>query len=110
MLDMHDRLVEGTMSNVFLVRDGTLLTPDLSGCGVAGITRGLILEMAGEAGIATAVRPVVLEELEAADEVFLCNSLIGIWPVTRIAARAYPAGRMTRQLQDSLRTYTDAER
>jgi 4-amino-4-deoxychorismate lyase len=105
MQDVHGYLVEGTMSNVFLVSDGVLLTPDLSRCGVAGITRALILELARQKEIPTGVRDIAMEELEQAQEVLLCNSLIGIWPVIRIAERGYRVGGITRLLQDSLRGY-----
>jgi len=107
MQDQHGNLIEGTMSNVFLFKDGVLLTPELSRCGVAGITRALLLELAQQAGIATGVRDIAMDELEGADEVFLCNSLIGIWPVISIAERSYPVGEMTRLLQSFLREHAD---
>jgi len=97
--DQHGYLIEGTMSNVFLVRDNTLLTPGLTRCGVAGVTRGLILELAQQAGIETSVRNIAIGELTGMDEVFLCNSLIGIWPVNAIGDRQYPVGKLTQQLR-----------
>lgn len=99
MLDVDGRLIEGTMSNVFLVRAGRLLTPAVTRCGVAGVTRERILELAAAAGLAAEVRDIAPEELEQADEVLLCNSLIGIWPVTRVESLDYPVGDITRQLQ-----------
>lgn len=107
MLDPHGNVIEGTMSNIFLVSGGVLLTPDLTRCGVAGITRALVLELAGQAGMATGVRDIGMHELDAAEEILLCNSLIGIWPVVRVAGRRYPAGKMTRALQELLRVHTD---
>jgi 4-amino-4-deoxychorismate lyase len=109
VLDQHGNLIEGTMSNVCLVQGGRLLMPDLARCGVAGVIRALLLELAEVRGIATAVRDIGVDELAAADEVFLCNSLIGIWPVTRIDDRVYPAGKLTRQLQELLRNYLENE-
>jgi 4-amino-4-deoxychorismate lyase len=102
MLDPDGNLVEGTMSNVFLVRDATLVTPELSQCGVAGVVRGRLLELAAAAGINTAVRQVPLTELEHATEVFVCNSLIGIWPVTRLPGRALAVGELTGRLREWL--------
>lgn len=102
MLDTHDRLIEGTMSNIFLVTAGRLLTPALTRCGVAGVARARILEQAAAAGIETAVRDIALDELQQADEVLLCNSLIGIWPVTRVESLDYPVGEVTRLLQARL--------
>ena len=108
MQDARGYLIEGTMSNVFLARNGVLLTPDLTRCGVDGITRALILELAARAGIATGVRDIAMDELHSADEILLCNSLIGVWPVTRIADRRYPAGKITRLLQTFLREHVDS--
>jgi len=106
--DARGYLIEGTMSNVFLARDGVLLTPDLTRCGVDGIMRALILELAAQAGIATGVRDIAMDELDSADEILLCNSLIGIWPVKRIADRRYTAGKITRLLQTVLREHVDS--
>lgn len=103
MLDYADHLVEGVMSNVFLVRDNSLLTPELSACGVAGVMRSVILDLAESLGIGAQVRPVAAGEVKNADEVFVCNSLIGIWPVTEIENTGrYAIGPVTRQLQAAL--------
>ena len=109
MQDLQGRLIEGTMSNVCLVQGRRLLMPDLARCGVAGVIRALLLELADAQGIATAVRDIEVNELAAADEVFLCNSLIGIWPVARIDEWAYPPGKLTRQLQGLLHDYLGSE-
>ena len=100
--DVDGRLVEGTMSNVFLLAKGTLLTPELSRCGVAGIMRSVVMELAGQQGLPVQSMAISADGLAQADEVFLTNSLIGIWPVRRIDARAYPVGPVTRQLQVAL--------
>ncbi len=84
MLDTGGHVIEGTMTNLFLVRSGRLVTPDLSECGVLGIMRGLCIEAAGCAGIETEVRPVELAEMQTADHAFLCNSLVGIWPIREL--------------------------
>ncbi|HQU16317.1 MAG: aminodeoxychorismate lyase [Chromatiales bacterium 21-64-14] len=102
MLDLHGRVVEGTMSNLFLVRDGTLITPDLARCGVAGVVRAIILEQAAARGIPCQVRDVAAEELTGAEEIFLCNSLIGIWPVCRIDRHTYTSRSLTLRLAEWL--------
>ena len=102
MLDTAGHVVEGTMSNLFLVRSGCLLTPDLSHCGVSGVMRGHILDLARQAGIPTSIEPIFPERLETADEVFLCNSVIGIWPVRKIGRKIYPVGVCTRMLARKL--------
>lgn len=99
MLDTAGRIIECVFSNIFLVRDGTLLTPDLSGSGVAGVMREQILELAGELGLAVQVCDLYPEVLARSDEVFACNSLYGIWPVVAYAGQSWSVGPLTRRLQ-----------
>ncbi|WP_027897028.1 aminodeoxychorismate lyase [Zestomonas thermotolerans] len=103
MRDQAGRVVEGVFSNLFLVRDGTLVTPALSRCGVAGVMRAELLDRAAAAGVAVEVRDVDYAELFGADEVFLCNSLYGIWPVRALEDRHWPVGPLTRKLQHIIR-------
>lgn len=102
MCDQTDHVIEGTMSNLFLVSNGQLITPELSQCGVAGITRGLIIEWAVQQGMRCDVRPVSRDELFSADELFLCNSIIGVWPVRALEAQRYVPGVTTRALIQAL--------
>ncbi len=99
LADADGRLVEGTMSNVFIVRGGVLVTPALSRCGVNGAQRERVLEFARDAGIACEVRDAAFEELDGADEVFLTNSVIGLWPVAAFEERRWSTGALTRRLQ-----------
>lgn len=108
MRDMSGRVIEGVFSNLFLVRDGVLLTAELSRCGVAGVMRAELLEQAARLGIACEVRDIGFDELLAADELFLCNSLYGIWPVRELAASVWPAGPLTRKLQALIRSLLDS--
>ncbi len=107
LLDSGNHLVEGTMSNLFLVRDGVLLTPDLQRCGVAGIMRSQLLALADQLSINTEVCQLGMADLQAAEEVFICNSLIGIWPVISIDDRKYTRGIITSRLQDLLASETE---
>lgn len=98
MCDAEGRVVEGVMSNLFVMSDGRLLTPDLYRCGVAGVMRELVLEIAASLKLEAEVTDLSLDDLRAADEVFLTNSLIGIWPVRRFEAQEWPVGPVTRRL------------
>jgi len=103
MCDSEGLVIEGTMSNLFLVHRGTLITPDLSQCGVAGVMRAAVLELARQGGIPHTVRPVTKPMVEEADSLFLTNSLIGIWPIFRLETRHYEvAGKITQTLQTAL--------
>ena len=84
MLDIRGQVIEGTMSNVFFVRNDTLCTPTLTQAGVAGIMREIVLELAEKLGVSTYIDDFTPTDIFQADEVFLTNSLIGIWPVNKI--------------------------
>ena len=88
-LDLHGNGIEGSMSNLFMVKDGKLLTPDLSRCGIEGVIRKSVIAQNEAAGIETAIREIKPEELYGADEVFYCNSVIGIWPVRSIGDKVF---------------------
>lgn len=75
--DAGGGVIGGTMSNLFLFRAGTLITPALDSCGVAGVTRDLILEQAHREAITTRIAHVTPDEVVAADAVLLVNSVIG---------------------------------
>jgi 4-amino-4-deoxychorismate lyase len=102
MCDDADNVIEGTMSNVFIVRSGALVTPGLARSGVAGIIREAVIELAKVLGIECAVRAVPLAELDQAEEIFLTNSVIGIWPVKAISARKFVPRAMTTRMQAAL--------
>jgi len=105
LCDYSGRVIEGVFSNLFMVKDGQLLTPDLSRCGVAGVMRAHLLELAEQSHIPHRICDISQEELLAAEEVFLCNSLYGIWPVRRLGQlQSWPMGAVTRTLQNLLTT------
>jgi 4-amino-4-deoxychorismate lyase len=102
MLDTRGRIIEGTQTNVFMVKAGRFLTPDLSESGVAGVMRGLVLEQAPRLGVHAEVRPLTLEDAHSADELFLCNSLVGIWPVRALEQVRYGEATVTERLISGL--------
>lgn len=102
---MHDGrgvVVSGTMTNLFAVFAGTLMTPPLTDCGVAGITRQRALEAAAALGLPYRVAPVPLDRLAEAEELFVCNSIVGIWPIRRLEKWAYGVGPCTRRIAGAL--------
>lgn len=102
MQDTSGAVIEGTMTNIFIVRDGVLFTPELLDCGVNGVMRALVLERARANGIRHRVAPMPLDAVQCANEVFLTNSLIGIWPVRRFETKEYGFGPITRALQAAI--------
>ncbi len=89
MLDQQGFVIEGTVSNMFIVTDEGLATPDLSRCGVAGVMQGLVLDVAQELGITVEIGDINLQMLRQAKALFLTNSLIGIWPVRLLSGHVY---------------------
>ena len=89
MLDIDGRAIEGTMSNLFLVQNGALITPDLSRCGIAGVMREVILACAASLNIPVSVKGVSLDDVKSADAMFIVNSLIRILPVRGLSGQRY---------------------
>jgi 4-amino-4-deoxychorismate lyase len=102
LADAGGRLVEGTMSNVFLAVGERLVTPALSRCGVSGAQRERILDLARAEGMPWEVRDVDFDELARAGEVFLSNSLIGVWPVIALGDRHWVPGPVARLMQQRI--------
>lgn len=104
MLDNNGHVIEGTMSNILLFKDGEILTPALNNCGIQGVMRSVLLKIARQQGWSVYETPLTLDDLLNADEWLLCNSIIGIWPVRRIIGieQKWPHGPMTQKLQQLL--------
>ncbi|CBL46916.1 4-amino-4-deoxychorismate lyase [gamma proteobacterium HdN1] len=96
--DAEGFVVEGVSSNLGIWKGGVLETPLLDRAGVAGVARAWALESAPALGYAVRERRIEIEELFAADEVFLCNSLNGFLPVNKINGRATASGPLTGRL------------
>ena len=101
-LNTAGHLCEAATANLFLVKDGVLFTPSLaSGC-LPGITREVVIELAGEEGIPCEVGALTLADLQAADEVFLTSSTIGAVPLSRLGDRVLDPGPVTRRLREAV--------
>ena len=87
MLDAEGSVVGGTMTNLFLVSAGGLQTPLLDRCGVAGVARGLLIDCATALGLRVEERRIAPAELAAADALFVCNSVVGVWPLRELDGR-----------------------
>jgi 4-amino-4-deoxychorismate lyase len=102
LMDQEGFVVSAISSNVFLVTGDRLLTPRMDRCGVRGVMRGEILKAFKTR---CEQRRISLDMLMEAEEVFVCNSVRGIFPVTRIEDRKYPIGGVTREVQAWLNNY-----
>jgi len=102
MCDQAGRVIEGVMTNLFCVTDGALRTPGLSRCGVAGIIRTLVMEIAEEKGIDCREADIPLKEALASDNLFLTNSVIGLWPIRAVADQSFAIGPVTTKIRLAL--------
>jgi 4-amino-4-deoxychorismate lyase len=98
MCSADGAVVCGSMSNVFVVRPQRLLTPRIDRAGVAGIVRRVVMREAAALGWAMEETTLTRAQLLAADEVFLTNARIGVWPVGQLAGRALATGALTARL------------
>ena len=97
MLDTEGEVVCATSANVFAVREGALVTPDLRFCGVQGVMRAQVIKAAAKLKLALSEEPLWPHDLEMASEVFITNAVRGIrsvasldslrWSETDVATR-----------------------
>ncbi|MDT4329589.1 branched-chain-amino-acid transaminase [Methylomonas sp. MED-D] len=111
LLNGQGRVAEGTADNIFLVRDGRLLTPPCSEGALEGITRELVLQLAQDNGIETREQPLGVYDLYAADECFLTGTGAELIPVASIDWRSLPncPGPVFQRLQQAFRRTIDQE-
>ena len=92
MRNCHGRIAEASAANLFLVRDGGLVTPPVSEGALPGIQRAVVMAAARALGIDIVEAAVSDTELACADELFLTNSLIGICPLVTLEGRKVGSG------------------
>jgi 4-amino-4-deoxychorismate lyase len=96
LLDAEDHVISAIDANIFIIMEDRLLTPRLDRCGVRGVLRSHIL--AGF-GARCEQRRIMVDMLQDANEIFICNSVRGIVPVTAIDHHEYGIGPVTREVQ-----------
>jgi branched-chain amino acid aminotransferase len=93
LLDPQGYVCQGSGENVFLVRDETLHTPDLSGGALAGVTRETIIRFAGELGLPVTERRITRDEFYVADEAFFTGTAAEVTPIREFDHRPIGEGR-----------------
>ncbi|MCB1875119.1 MAG: aminodeoxychorismate lyase [Chromatiales bacterium] len=105
MCDLEGRPISGTMSNLFVVDSGVVKTPSLTACGVEGVMRRAVMDYCHDNDLHCRVGVLNRADLYQAQEIFLTNALVGIWPVRELGGRAVDApGPVTARLQARLST------
>jgi branched-chain amino acid aminotransferase len=108
MLNAKGDVAEGSGANLFVVRDGTLITNDASASIVLGITRDSVLTIARDLALPVAIRPISVGDLAAADELFFCGTAVEVTPIKELDGRVIGDGKpgpITRRIQ---RVFYDA--
>lgn len=97
--DTTGHVVEGVSANVFMVRDGELHTPCIDAAGIRGVLRGALIEHAAVLGLPVHEGHYSPDDFRRADEVFFCNSVTGVRPVSCLEERHWEPGPVTRRMQ-----------
>lgn len=109
-LNTEGQVCEATVSNIFMVESGNIITPSLEANILPGITRKKVLEICHDEGIPSSEELFEMERLLKADEVFLTNSLMELMPVYQIEdkriGRTIP-GKITRHLMEAYKRLTE---
>ena len=103
-------MTEGAASNIFVVKDGVILTPPQDGRILPGITYDVVLELAARHGAAHAVRPVSEAELRSADELWMTSSTKEVLAIVTLDGRPVGLGQpgpVTRRMHDWYQTFRD---
>jgi branched-chain amino acid aminotransferase len=101
---MDNRLAEGCVSNVFLVKNSTLQTPPVGTPVLPGIARKTVCELAQEQSIELVERDLTIEDVLGADEIFLTNVIMDVMPVVEVEKHAVGEGKVgpvTRRLREA---------
>jgi 4-amino-4-deoxychorismate lyase len=102
LCDDSGAVIGGTMSNLLLLQNGVLHTPDLRGCGVAGVARARLLRALARRGHACQITRLTPAAILAADAVFLCNSVFGVRRVARLDDVVWQANGWLELLKNAL--------
>ena len=116
-MNEHECITEGSISNVFFATSRTLVTPDLESGILPGITREVVIELAGSLGLNVAGGEVRLEDLGRFDEAFLTNAVMEIMPLVEvrdnsgkiITIGSGKPGELTRRLMTAYREMVERE-
>jgi 4-amino-4-deoxychorismate lyase len=102
LLSSAGHVVSGTACNVFLVRSGALLTPPVDRVGVAGVMRAIVLREAPRLGIEVREQCFTMDEVMAADGMFVTNARIGVVPVQRVREHVFGMSDITTRLRAAI--------
>ncbi len=98
LCDVSGNVIEGTQSNIIVIKNGKANTPILDHCGVDGVMKNWVLLRLKELGVSSHSVRLSLQDIIEADEVLMTNSVIGVWPVKHFKNRVFSDSTTARQL------------
>ena len=104
LLNSQGLVAEGSGENLFLVKDGAIVTNDKDASILMGVTRASILEIARDLGIPTTISPISVEDLMTADELFFTGTAVEVTAIREIDGHVVSGGKpgpVTRRIQDT---------
>jgi 4-amino-4-deoxychorismate lyase len=99
MMDEEEKVICATQCNLFMLRDDTLYTPDLSHSGIAGVVRELVIEIARQLDIPLVIADLDRNRLMNADAMFVTNSVMGLCPVATLDKRRFDLDNIPHELR-----------
>ncbi|MEO8332315.1 MAG: aminodeoxychorismate lyase [Gallionella sp.] len=102
LMDAAGNVIGGTRSNLFVVTQGKLITPELTQCGVAGVQRDRVMAWAKQHHMPLQVRDVGLDEILHADELFVVNSIMILWPLRKLEKSRWTRFPVAMKIRQSL--------
>jgi len=110
VLDAVGNVAETCSANIFLVRDGTVVTPIPNGTFLAGVTRHRVIQLLRDAGVRVEERTVRVDELERADELFTTGNAGKVQPVSRYESRDLQPGPIGRRAHELYMAFSRSQR
>ena len=104
LCDAENNVIECTAANIFARFGNTLVTPCLINCGVTGITRQHIIDIAHLVPLIVKIEPISLTQLFLADEVIICSSIYGAWQVKKIMQHTWAPNNLASTLRKLIKT------
>ncbi len=104
LLNSHGQIAEGSGENLFVVKDGAIVTNDVDASILMGVTRASILEIAKDLGIPTRVSPISVEDVLSADELFFSGTAVEVTAIREVDGHVISGGKLghiTRRIQDT---------
>jgi len=108
LLNNKGNVAEGSGANLFMVRNGTLITNDIDESILEGVTRDSVLQIARDKGIPIVMRPMKLADIELADEMFFCGTAVEITSIKEVDGRTIGGGTPGPITRDLQQTFQDA--